>query len=201
MSRVIIGIDPSIRSAGVGILIEESYSLPWQLLASHTIKWRPSNADWLLRVQVTANDLCALVAPYIHKHGASVIIECPQIRLDSKGEHAMRSEGIQKLYQQVGCLVGRLTSMDCHVYGVRPQGWKGMLSKAIVKARLAKRLAEFLGDLQDWSDDAVEATAMAYWFGDAIKSDLKGPPPASILLPNNSCKLQEAAGLITTHVM
>lgn len=184
------------------MLVEESASTPWKLLAAHTLQWPSSEESWLRRIHITTNDICGLLLSYLCDYKATVIIECPQIRLDSKGEHAMRTEGIQKLYQQVGCLAGLLVNIVPAVYGVHPQGWKGTLSKEIVKARLIKRLAKQsapVEDLATWSFDAIEATAMAYWFGDSLKAENKKPPNTSVNLPRNNFKLKSAPSVISTH--
>lgn len=182
LKQSIVAVDPSIRSAGIAhIQVKKLPASSFTIKEVVTLKAATTiNMPWEVRAFHTATRIIDWIVTKCSSANCKCLIELPALRLDTKGVAALQSEGIQKLYTQVGNIVGVLLHLGYKVYGVHPIDWKGGLPKSLV----AERFARFAKNIcnknlstpqavkqhfikHTWSHDAIEALAMAAWFIDA----------------------------------
>lgn len=158
----ILSIDPSMTSLGYAILQGEV------LQSAGFIKQQTSSSvDYHARGAYMAAEVIRIISvleppvPLL-----DVVIEAPANWFDSRGTASKDSEAVQKLYYQVGLLVGMLCNHDAvrSVWCCTPGQWKGQTPKPIMVTRSQRFTAAqgiFLPD--HVPHDVHEAILLGRW--------------------------------------
>lgn len=154
----IVGIDPSIRSCGIGIIRLDGD------ISSVLVECRDDGQDWHQRAYAMAEEVTRTVfIELYHNEEPIIVIETPDNWAAGRGLASKDRGDIQKLYFMVGALVVRLNGNRHHqIWSAHPAQWKGNISKEMMMPRCHEYMVEKGKEVPTrYSEDSMDALMLA----------------------------------------
>lgn len=175
LPRPIIAIDPSLKNLGFAVIDWSGlirHAIILQQLTSHNVSyharglWMAREVHRLIDNVVLPNILQHMPQglPLVQRDQLDVVMEVPTNWFNERGIASKDDEAVQKLYYQVGAIVGTLCAHPnvSGIWVVEPMQWKGQAPKNVMKERAFKYAARQGINLPDTvPHDTCEAILLA----------------------------------------
>ncbi len=160
----IVAIDPSIGSLGYAALTPKGDILAAGVISQHTSRDEDYHARGFYMAQTIERRIKDISEEM--QEGVDVLIEVPANWFCERGSASKDNEAVQKLYYQVGAIIGLLATLPYvrGVWTVQPHQWKGQTPKAVmVKRALAYASAQGVFLQEKIPHDTFEALLLGVY--------------------------------------
>jgi len=141
--RKLLTVDPSINACGVAIFDIKSKQLDDAILVAPDKLAK--SGEWYDKASSVANKVKAIQA---RCHVTEIVVELPD-HWSTAGFAARESGSIEKLAFICGMLYSMRGDVDKFIFTL-PRGWKGQLSKDVMKNRIAR---DYAGKKKHYTED------------------------------------------------